>query len=339
MTNLMRAIRKLTVESTTAALVSLAVPDPGPQQVRLAVLAAGVCGTDVHILDGEYASEPPVTLGHEVVGRVDAVGTGIDPTLIGRRFAVETYFTTCGECKPCRDARPNLCMRRRSIGSFEDGGFAEYIIMPAANLHEVPDGVADHAAALLEPLACVCHCLRDPDLVRRGDRVLVIGPGAMGLLAAQVARASGGEVTLAGLPADKPRLAIARAWGVRTSTVPTEAESFDVVVECSGSAGGVAAGLHAVSRGGRYVVVGIVGRPIEVDLDVVLYKELTVTSGFASTRASWRMAVALVDSGEVDLEPVIGTVAGLDDWDDVIAGFRSGAGSKTVLDPRLRPGP
>ena len=145
-------------------------------------------------------------MGHEVSGIVAEVGQGVTDEWLGARVVSETYFSTCGVCEWCRDGRTNLCPERRSIGSFVDGAFAATVVVPARNLHRVPDGVDEHAAALCEPLACVCHCLCDPPAVTAGDDVLVTGPGPVGLLAAQVARALGGRVLVTGLARDEVRL-------------------------------------------------------------------------------------------------------------------------------------
>ena len=126
---------------------------PGPGEVALDVAAAGVCGTDLHIWLGEYASEPPVTMGHEVCGRVGELGEGVDPAWRGARVAVETFYSTCGRCAYCRSGRLSVCEQRRSIGTHVDGGFAPRLVLPARNLHRVPDGLPDAAAALSEPLA------------------------------------------------------------------------------------------------------------------------------------------------------------------------------------------
>ena len=140
-------------------------------------------------------SVPPVTVGHEVCGRVAEVGPGVDPAWMGERVVVETFFSTCARCAMCRAGRGNMCAERRSIGTHVDGGFAPRLVLPAANLHRVPEWLEDAAATLCEPLACVCNALLDPAVVGAGDEVLVIGPGAIGLLAAQVARACGGRST------------------------------------------------------------------------------------------------------------------------------------------------
>ena len=318
------------------ALVERPEPEVRPGHVVLDVVGAGICGTDLHIWDDEFPTEPPVTMGHEVSGVVREVGEGVDGWSPGDRVVSETYFSTCGDCEWCSSGRPNLCAGRRSIGSREDGAFAPLLLVPASGLHRIPDSLDGHAAALAEPLACVCNALLDPQIVEPGDRVLVVGPGPVGLLAAQVARAGGGDVHLRGIPRDEARLAKARELGFETSTPLSNTVlqgEFDVVVECSGSAAGIGFGLESAARGGRYVQVGIAGKPVEIAFDLVCYRELTVTSGNASTPSSWGRAIELLDRGAVELEPLVTEVVPLADWERAFAATREGAGIKYVLDP------
>lgn len=310
-------------------------PEPEALQVRVEVSGAGVCGTDLHIIDGEFPSVPGVVMGHEVAGTVTAVGDGVDPSWLGARVVTETYFSTCRSCTPCRTGRPNLCSDRRSIGSRVNGGFAPDLVVPATNLHRIPDWLDGHAAALAEPLACVANCLLDPPLISTGDSVLVVGPGPIGLLAAQVARLLGGEVTVVGLPTDEVRLAAAGALGFVTTDSGVPPASHDVVLECSGAAAGAAAALYAARPRGRFVQIGVFGRDVSVPLDLVLLKELVVTSGFASTPRSWQLAMDLIDRKEVELSPLVSRVAALAEWRDVFEELRCGRGLKTIFDPRL----
>jgi L-iditol 2-dehydrogenase len=328
------ALVKTGLGASSIALVQRPIQEPTDSQVLLEILATGVCGTDLHIIDDEYASAPPVTMGHEVAGRVVAVGSGVDSVWLDKRVVVETYFSACETCDQCRAGLRNLCLRRRSIGSFADGGFSTHMVVPALNLHEVPEHISDHAAALCEPLACVCRCLLDPAVMNVGDDVLVTGPGAMGLLAAQVALAQGARVVVAGLPKDGERLKLAENFCASTLTEPPVPRSFDVVIECSGSAAGAAACLSAAKPSARYVGVGIFGRPVTIDFDMVLYKELTITSGFATTPTAWRRAMSLLHQKQIDLEPLVGRVARLEDFESVLAEVRAGSGLKTVIDPR-----
>jgi len=308
---------------------------PGRGEVALEVAAAGVCGTDLHIWLGEYASEPPVTMGHEVCGRVVALGDGVDPAWRGARVAVETFYSTCGQCRYCRAGRLSVCEQRRSIGTHVDGGFAPRLVLPATNLHRVPDALGDVAAALAEPLACVCNSLLDPPAVQAGDEVLVIGPGAIGLLAAQVARACGGAVTVRGTERDRARLALAAELGFATSVAGRdEPPAADAVVECSGSAAGIADGLRTVRRRGRLVQMGLRGADVTVPFDLICFHELTVTAGFASNPGSWRRAMALLAEGAVELAPLVTEVVPLARWRHAFDASRAGDGVKYVIDPR-----
>ncbi|MGM7699520.1 alcohol dehydrogenase catalytic domain-containing protein [Microbacterium sp. A84] len=309
------------------------VPIAGAGQVVIDVLATGICGTDVHVAHDKYDHERPVVMGHEVLGVVSSVGSEQDAAWVGVKVAAETYFAACERCDMCRAGRRNLCADRRSIGSFRNGGFATQMLLPVINLHRMPATPGELDGVLSEPLACVAQCLLDPPVVQPGDRVLVTGPGAMGQLAAQVAKASGGIVTLAGLPADAARLAVAADLGIGTTAQTPEADSFDVVIECSGSAPGAAGALRAARRGARYVQVGIFGREVTLPFDIVLYKELTVTSGFASTPASWRAAMRLIAAGDVVLTPLITKQVPLAGFFDALDAAARGEGLKTVVVP------
>lgn len=312
------------------------VPEPqaGPGMARIRVLAAGICGTDIHIARDEYAYDAPVVMGHEILGTVDAVGDADHTALLGRRVTCETYYYTCGACDWCRSGSPNLCPTRRSIGSFEDGGFTRYVVVPIKNVHPLPDLLDEIEGVLSEPLACVTHCLLDPPVVSAGDNVLVTGPGTIGQLAAQVARAAGGRVTLAGLPKDDGRLLVAARLGIATSSELPEANAFDVVIECSGSAPGAAAALRAARRGGRYVQIGIFGKDVTLPMDQVLYKELVFSSGFASTPTSWRRAIALIESGLLTLAPLVTRLAPIGEWHEAFDAAAAGEGIKTVIIPQ-----
>ncbi len=311
-------------------------PERAPEagEVAVDVHAAGICGTDLHIWLGEYPSVPPVTMGHEVCGTVSAVGEGVDGDWTGARVAVETFFSTCGVCAYCRAGKLSVCEQRRSIGTHVDGGFAPRLVLPARNLHRVPEALAGEAAALSEPLACVCNSLLDPNAVQPGDEVLVVGPGAIGLIAAQVARACGARVTVRGAPRDRARLSLAGELGFETSVADDPAPAADVVVECSGAERGIADALGAARRRGRVVQMGLRGADVTLPYDLICFHELTVTAGFASNPASWRRAMKLLAAGEVQLEPLVTEVLPLAEWRRAFDASRAGEGVKFVLDPR-----
>ncbi len=338
----MRGLAKLAAGRGNVALAERPERPPAKGETLLQVRGAGICGTDLHIADDEFRSDPPVTMGHEVCGVVLEAGQGVDPSWRDSRVVAETYFSTCSRCEWCRDGRVNLCPERRSIGSFVDGAFAPRVIVPARNLHRIPDWLDEHAASLAEPLACVCHCLLDPPKVTAGDLVVVTGPGPVGLLAAQVARALGGSVVVMGLESDTARLEAARKLGFETETsVDSLAARLEVthganvVIECSGSAGGAATCLNSVRRGGRYVQIGVFGKPVEIPLDRIFETEAILTSGFASTPRSWRHAMRLISEREIELEPLVSEVIPLGSWEVAFEKLRAGRAIKIVFDPRL----
>jgi L-iditol 2-dehydrogenase len=329
-----QGVAKLAPGRGNVALAERPEPSAGSGQVVLDVVAAGICGTDLHIEDDEFPTAPPVTMGHEVSGVVAELGEGVDRAWEGARVVTETYFSTCGTCAWCGAGRTNLCPERRSIGSAVDGGFAPRLLVPAGNLHRIPDWLEGHAASLTEPLACVCNSLCDPDAVAEADTVLVVGPGPIGLLAAQVARALGGVVHVRGTARDEARLAKARELGFETSVATEPVPEPDVVVECSGHESGISFGLESIRRGGRFVQIGLAGKPVTLPFDTVCYKELTVTSGNASTPGSWQRALALVERRAVTLEPLVSEVVPLAEWERAFRATRAGERIKIVLDPR-----
>jgi L-iditol 2-dehydrogenase len=330
----LRGLTKLAPGAGNVALAERPEPAPGQGQVVLEVVGAGICGTDLHIADGEYQTITPVTMGHEVSGVVAELGDEVDESWLGARVASETYFSTCGRCAHCRAGRINLCLERQSIGTHVDGAFAPRLVVPSTNLHRLPAWLDGHAAALCEPLACVCHSVLEPEsAVGAGDHVLVTGPGPVGLLAAQVARAAGGSVHVRGTPRDDRRLAAARELGFETSTTEETPVDADVVIECSGSEAGMAHGLGAARRGARYVQIGLAGKPVALPFDLVCFHELTITSGFASTPTSWAKALELVTERCVELAPLLTEVVPLEEWERAFAATRAAEGIKFVLDP------
>src|SRR5690625_2566009 len=172
----MSAVVKESSGPSGVVLSTVPVPAVQPGLARVEVAATGICGTDVHVAHDEYGYEAPVVMGHEITGTVVEVGADADADWVGRRVVCETYFATCESCQWCRAGRRNLCPSRRSLGSYEHGGFAEHVVLPVLNLHAVPDWLGDVDGALAEPLACVTQCLLDPPVIQAGGEVLVTGP-------------------------------------------------------------------------------------------------------------------------------------------------------------------
>lgn len=313
----MRGVTKRSDAADDVGLDEWDEPVARPGHVVLEVAATGICGTDLHIFRSEYAVTPPVVMGHEVCGRVVSRGDGVPRECDGRRVVAETFFDTCNACRHCRDGRPNLCRDRKSIGTHVNGAMAPLVEVPLRNLHPVPEDLSDAAASLSEPLACVTNSLfGERSYIEPGQEVLVIGPGAIGLLAAQVAARHGTRVRVRGTERDAARLKLAGALGFETSRAgdKTPEETFDVVIECAGNAQAYGDALRLVARGGRVAQMGLSGKPATLATDLICYKELTITSGFASNPRSWERAMRLIRGGALSLEPLITDAVPLTDW-------------------------
>ena len=341
----MPAVMKIAPGKGNVALREAPVPEPRPGQVLLAVRAAGICGTDLHIYHDEYPTQPPVILGHELAGEVAAVGEGVARVKPGDRVTTETYFHLCATCRFCRGGQPNLCPRRRSIGSGVNGGFAPFVVVPERNVHVLPDGLSFREAALTEPLACVVHGALELPKVTAGDVAVVAGPGAIGLLTLQAARAAGASVIVLGTSVDRRRLDLARELGAAAAIDISEQDAApivqgltggwgaDIVFECSGAGPGALGLLAHVRRGGQYAQIGLFGKPVAWDLDQVCLKELRVTGSNASVPSAWRTALRLLAEGRVQTAPLISDVFPLPGWEDAFARFERREGIKVLLEP------
>ena len=227
-----------------------------------------------------------------------------------------------------------------------DGGFAAAVVVPAAKLHRLPDGLDDRAAALLEPLACGCNSLFDPAVIEAGDRVVVTGPGPVGLLAAQLARIAGGRVVVVGTAGDRARLEVAARLGFEVRSVDdagdraaldaeADERAIDVVVEASGAPPAVRSALTWLRPRGTLVQMGLLSGDISVPFGEIVTRELRVRAGFGSSPASWLRAVRLVRDGRIELAPLISDVLPLRGWPRALEAFERRDGLKTVFDPRL----
>ncbi len=342
----MQAVMKVAPGVGHVTVRQIREPEPGPGEALIRVKAAGICGTDLHIYHDEFKTVPPVVLGHEVAGEVAAVGAGVEGGRIGERVTTETYYATCGNCRYCRTGQVNLCLARQSIGSAVNGGFTSYVVVPAVNLHRLPENVDFEAGALTEPLACVVHGVLDARTVSAGDIAVIAGPGAIGLLTLQVVKASGATVVLLGTDVDEARLSLGQALGADyvlnveqedpaalLAEITLEGLGADVVYECSGAGPAAQQLLSLVRRRGRYVQVGLFGKPVAWDLDQLCYKELIATGSNASVPSAWDRALALMAAGVVDTKKLITHRFPVTAWADAFACFERKDGVKTLLTP------
>lgn len=322
-------------------------PTPGPGQIKVQVQYAGICGSDLHIYDSNIAitTRPPVVTGHEFSGIVAEVGEGVTDFKPGDRIVAEAVYHYCGTCKYCRDGFYNLCVEKLSFGYVYNGAFERYTIVEQKNAHHLPDEIDLLSAAMLEPLACVCHGVYDQCHLEAGNVVLVSGPGAIGLMAAQVAKAEGCEVILTGTDVDEERLEVARKLGIhhvvniqkddlkKLVSDLTDGYGVDVVLECSGSEPGVRSGMELIRKRGWFCQIGLTGKPITFEIETVCYKELHFSGSMASRFVNWEKGMALLRLGLVDLKPLATDLFPLEDWEKAFQMFREKKGLKLIFQP------
>jgi 2-desacetyl-2-hydroxyethyl bacteriochlorophyllide A dehydrogenase len=311
-------------------------PAPGPGQIVVKVECCGVCGTDLHIMDGEFPPTPyPITPGHEFAGTVAALGRDVLIDLpVGARVAVDPSLY-CGYCRRCRSGRDNLCENWAAIGDTVAGAFAEYVAVPAVNAHRLPDGIDGQFGAMVEPLACAVHGLRRLGPVF-GDEVLLTGAGTMGLLLLQLlVHAGAGPVTVVDRVGE--RLEVARKLGaarVASGLGDLDGERFEIAVDATGVPAVIDGAAGLLDRGGRLLVFGV--SPAEASISLSPFRvyndELTVTGSMAILR-SFAPAAELIGSGVVDPRLLLSEPLPLDGFGEALRRVRAGQGIKWHIQP------
>lgn len=342
----MKALVKTKLGPDCMQYMDVPEPVPGDYDIKVKVYACGICGTDIHLMHDTYPSNPPIITGHEFSGVVAEVGKEVTDFKVGDRIVTLTAIETCEECEWCRQGLRMLCPQRKSVGSGIDGGFAEYVILPVRHAFRLPEGVSLKTAALCEPLACVVRSVCERTTVHAGDYVLVSGAGVMAQLTAQVAHANGGVVIMTGLASDAERFAMAKRLGGVKETVRVDEDGAlekilaltggmgpHVAYECAGVASSADFCLRALRKTGTYAQVAIPGKPIPMDMDMALYKEIVLTNSYASERTSWLTALSLLENHLINIDPLASTTLPLEQWEE---GFRqtiAKTGFKVLLMP------
>ena len=319
---------------SSLTLTDLETPEPDAGEVRVRIAACGICGSDVHGYTGSTGRRiPPLVMGHEAAGIIDAVGKNVSGELIGQRVALDsTVF--CGECEFCCNGKENLCTHRQVLGVSCDtyrrqGCFAEYAIVPERCVYPLPEQMGFVAASLLEPLTIGLQAVRLGNASPATRSAVVIGAGTIGL-AIIVALKSYGVQRVAAVDLDASRLNEAREFGADAvfeadqitakqlaewGASSADTDGADLVLEAVGAAASVETAIHAVTRGGTVVLVGNVSPVVELPLQTVVTRQIRLQGSCASA-GCYPEAIELAASGAVDLSRFVSRVAPLEDGID-----------------------
>jgi L-iditol 2-dehydrogenase len=340
------------------AAVDIDAPLPGPGEVRIRVAACGICGSDVHGYTGESGRRiPPLVMGHEAAGTIDALGAGVTGLAVGDRVALDsTVF--CGSCDHCRVGQENLCTHRQVLGVScgpyrRHGCFAEYAVVPTRGVYPIPDALDFVSASLLEPLTIALHAVNLGGAGPQTRSAVVVGCGMIGLSLIAALRARGVS-QIAAIDLDADRLAAAKkhgahttiaagpeagreaaAWAVGVSgAAEGDVDGADLVVEAVGNTPAVQTAVAATTRGGTVVLVGNISPTVELPLQQVVTRQLRL-QGSCSSAGCYPEAIQLAADGVVDLSSFVSRVAPLADGPDWFTRLRNREPGlvKVVLEP------
>jgi threonine 3-dehydrogenase len=327
-------------------LTEVPVPAIGPTDVLIRVEKAGVCGTDWHIYSWDKWAQarvkPPLTIGHEFMGTVEAVGDAVRSVRVGDRVSAEGHIADM-TCLLCRTGQAHICERVQIIGVDCNGAFAEYIAMPEYNVWKLDPAIPDEFAAIFDPLGNAVHTVMAAGVSIKS--VVITGVGSIGLMAIPVARAAGASSVYA-IDVNPAKLELAKRLGADETFLATQdglvdeikrrtnGDGVDVLLEMSGSGVAIDNGLQMVRNGGTAALLGIPSDNVSINLaERIIFKGLTVL-GINGRRMfeTWYQTQALVKSGRVDLRPIITHVLPWTQFDRAFELMRTGEAAKIVLD-------
>src|ERR1700722_12814910 len=323
----MKALVKYASGEGNVEIREVEEPRCGDNQVKLEVAFCGICGTDLHVLHDTFRNYPPVILGHEFSGTVVEVGKNVTNATIGERVTgLGATAVTCGHCSYCRSGYFIFCSNRRGMGHGVNGAFTRYVLLRPDQLYRIPANFSLEEASMSEPFAAVVQAVTEISQVRIGDTALVSGLGPIGLLCLKLLVAEGVRVIVAGTPGDKDRMAAAKRIGAaavinigeqdlgEAIRDYTDGEGVDVAFECAGHPSSVRGCLESLRPMGRYTQVAICGQDIHFPIDLIFYKQLTMSGSVCYTAQTWERMMKIYAEGRVRLNDLISNKLPLSEW-------------------------
>jgi alcohol dehydrogenase/L-iditol 2-dehydrogenase len=317
-------------------------PEIGEDDVLLEVVNVGVCGSDLHqwTADHSWKVNYPVVLGHEFGGYIAAVGSRVQNWKEGDKVVSETAAVINPNSPLSREGLYNLDPDRKGFGYGVNGAMTKYIKVPARCLHRVPEHLAFEQACLTEPCCVAYNAVVNNSNVKPGDRVIVLGPGTIGILCAATAKLCGADVAVTGLETDKHRLNIAKRYncdaiiGDPTSWAKQrDGLGADCIIDAAGTSSTLKIALELVRPGGHITKVGWGPQPLNFSLDPLVQKNITLQGSFSHNWPVWEKVIALLASGQLDVQPIIGGVWPITNWQNAFEKMHSGVIVKSVLKP------
>ena len=336
------AVVNFAPEKGSVEIREIAVPIIGDDDVLLEVVNVGVCGSDLHqwTADHSWPVNYPVVLGHEFGGLIAALGKNVSVWKEGDRVVSETAAIINPNSPISKTGLYNLDPDRKGFGYGVNGAMTRYVRVPARCLHKVPAQLSFEEACLTEPCCVAYNSVAVNSSVKPGDRVIVIGPGTIGILCAAVARICGAEVAVVGLESDKLRLDIAKQYGCETIigdatewAKDRDGLGADLIIDAAGASITLKMALQWVRPNGQITKVGWGPQPLGFSLDPLVQKNVTLKGSFSHNWPIWERVIALLASGSLNVKPIIGGVWAIDQWKEAFEKMHHGEVVKSVLKP------
>jgi L-iditol 2-dehydrogenase len=314
-------------------------------QVLLEVQSVGVCGSDLHMWTAQnsWTVNYPVVLGHEFCGIICQVGKNVRGWREGDRVVSETAAVINPDSPLTRQGLYNLDPGRRGFGAMMDGAMRQYVPVPARALHRMPVEMTFDQAALTEPCCVAYSAVVSNARIRPGDRIVVLGPGPIGILCAAVAKLCGADVALAGLERDRERLQLGAYYGCEPLTANLRDWAFEVdglgvdgVIDATGVSAALTTSLEIVRPAGWISKVGWGPQPLNASIDLLVQKNITLQGSFSHNWTIWERVIRLISTGKLDISPIAGGVWPLEEWHSAFEAMHSGSIAKAILKPGLK---
>lgn len=336
------AVVNFSSEPHSVELRDVERPEAGANDVILAVKAVGVCGSDLHQWTSQHSwpVNYPVVLGHEFGGSIVELGSEVQGWSEGDLVVSETAAVIDENSPLTRAGLYNLDPSRKGFGYGVNGAMTNFVRVPSRCLHRVPTGLAIEEAALTEPCCVAYNAVINNGSIKPGDRVIVLGPGTIGILCAAMAKLAGAEVALVGLERDRERLDIAKSYGCEVIigdatdwAKQRDGLGADGVIDAAGASAALKAALDLVRPAGWISKVGWGPQPLNFSLDQLVQKNVRLQGSFSHNYPVWERVLALLASGQLDVKPITGGTWGLESWHEAFEKMHGGEIVKAVLKP------
>ena len=336
------AVVNYSSDKGSVELREIKLPEIGEHDVLLQVENVGVCGSDLHQWTSEHSWKVnyPVVLGHEFGGLITKIGDKVKKWKVGDRVVSETAAVIDNESPLTKAGLYNLDPTRKGFGYGVDGAMTKYVRTPARCLHHIPENLSFEEACLTEPCCVAYNAVVVNSKIKPGDKVLVIGPGTIGILCAVIAKICGADVAVLGLESDRSRLAKLKNYNINSivknvSSWAKEKDGLgvDLVIDAAGVSHTLKIAMDNVRPNGQITKVGWGPQPLDFSLDMIVQKNIRLQGSFSHNWPIWEKVIQLLSEGTLNVKPIIGGVWTIEEWKKAFSEMHSGKIIKSILKP------